>query len=78
MMGIAMGCIGMRMDDFCRCTPSEFKAIFNQWKENSESRQRGEWERVRMACLCSLQPYSKSTLTADNDIPMGGKERAKK
>lgn len=75
MMGIAMGCVGMRMDDFCRCTPSEFKAIFNQWKENNESRQRGDWERVRMACLCSLQPYSKSTLTAEDIMTFPWEEK---
>lgn len=61
-MGIALGCIGMSMQDFERCTPSEFKATFDAWNGGRERLERGEWERVRMSCLCSLQPYSKKKL----------------
>lgn len=28
-----MGCVGMRIDDFCRCTPFEFHAIAKAWHE---------------------------------------------
>lgn len=31
-----------------------------------QSRGRGEWERLRMQCLCTLQPYSKKTLDASD------------
>lgn len=57
-----MGCMGMRLNDFCLCTPAEFRAIFNAWQKREEMKQRQEWERTRMACLCSLQPYSKRKL----------------
>ena len=50
------------MQDFERCTPSEFKATFDAWNGGRERLERGEWERVRMSCLCSLQPYSKKKL----------------
>ncbi len=63
-MGIALGCIGMSMQDFERCTPSEFKAIFDAWNGGRERLERSEWERVRMSCLCALQPYSKKKLKA--------------
>lgn len=63
-MGIALGCIGMSMQDFERCTPSEFKAIFDAWNRGRERLERSEWERVRMSCLCALQPYSKKKLNA--------------
>lgn len=59
-----MGCIGMSMDDFCRCTPSEFRAAWEVWHEMHEQRERGAWERMRMECLCTLQPYSKKNLEA--------------
>ena len=59
-----MGCIGMSMDDFCRCTPSEFYATWSAWNDMRQARERGEWERMRMECLCTLQPYSKKTLEA--------------
>lgn len=31
-----------------------------------QSRERSEWERLRMQCLCTLQPYSKKTLDASD------------
>lgn len=65
-MGIALGCIGMSMQDFERCTPSEFKATFDAWNGRQERIERSEWERVRMSCLCTLQPYSKKKLQASD------------
>lgn len=62
-MGLALGCIGMSMDDFCRCTPSEFRAVYAEWSELRELERRESWERMRMECLCSLQPYSKKRLS---------------
>lgn len=61
-MGIALGCIGMSMHDFERCTPSEFKATFDAWSSGRDRLERSEWERVRMSCLCAIQPYSKKKL----------------
>lgn len=63
-----MGCIGMSMDDFCRCTPSEFRATWDVWYEMHEQRERSAWERMRMQCLCSLQPYSSKNLDAKDII----------
>ena len=59
-----MGCMGMSMEDFGRCTPSEFYAAYEAWGQMEQRRERGRWERARMQCLCSLQPYSKARLTA--------------
>ncbi len=63
---MAMGCIGMSYDDFCRCAPSEFTAVWRAWQEAEERREQGEWERLRMSCLCMLQPYSKKRLRAED------------
>ena len=57
-----MGCIGMSADDFCRCTPPEFQAVYNGWAELEQRRQREEWERTRMECTYILQPWSRKTL----------------
>lgn len=54
----------MSMQDFCQCTPFEFRAVFDAWQDWHQQRERGEWERVRMQCLCSLQPYSPKHLQA--------------
>lgn len=66
MLGIAMGCMGMSRDDFGRCTPSEFYAAYEAWHEMREQADRGDWERARMLCLCTLQPYSKKQLRASD------------
>ena len=66
MMGLALGCIGMSMDDFCRCTPSEFRAVYAEWQGLQDVLRRESWERMRMECLCSLQPYSKKRLAAED------------
>ena len=49
----------MSVDDFCRCTPAEFRAVADAWRRAEERRERSGWERTRMQCLCMLQPYSR-------------------
>ena len=52
-----MGCIGMSLDDFERCTPSEFYAAWKQWHEQMERMERSSWERTRTLALVYVQPY---------------------
>lgn len=63
-MGIALGCVGMSQSDFEQCTPSEFYAICHAWHERETQLERSRWERMRMECLCMLQPHSKKRLQA--------------
>ncbi len=58
-MGIAMGCVGMSMKDFERCTPSEFREVFDAWKQQHDQRERREWECARMTWYWAVYPYSK-------------------
>ena len=59
---MAVGRIGMSIDDFCRCTPSEFSAIAESWNEGEQLKERAAWERTRLQCTCMLQPYSRHGL----------------
>lgn len=61
---MATGCIGLGIDDFERCTPSEFRAIVEAWSNQRQNAERCEWERARMQCLCMLQPHSRRQLAA--------------
>lgn len=61
---MATGCIGLALDDFERCTPSEFRAIAEAWDGMRQRSERSEWERARMQCLCMLQPHSRRQLAA--------------
>lgn len=72
-----MGCMGMSMDDFCRCTPSEFYAAYSAWQEYRDGEARSQWERTRMQCLCMLQPYSKKRLRAQDVMQLPWDERGK-
>lgn len=65
-MAQAVGCVGMSLDDFCRCTPSEFYAVWHAWHETWQWQDRSQWERTRTECLCMLQPYSRQKLTAQD------------
>lgn len=59
-----MGCIGMSLRDFERCTPAEFYAVWNRWQKREELAQRDGWERTRMLALFMVQPWSENRLTA--------------
>ena len=61
---MALGCAGMSVDDFCRCTPSEFDEVMRAWHAREERAERRSWEQVRAQCLFALQPYSKKALEA--------------
>lgn len=61
-MSIAVGYMGMSIDDFCRCTPSEFSTIYEAWQEKSQRKEQETWEQTRFLACCILQPYSKKKL----------------
>ena len=65
MLGIALGCIGLRYDDFCRLTLEEFSHIYEQYNEREEMEERSAWERMRMLATICVQPYSKKRLKAN-------------
>ena len=79
-----MGCMGMSMDDFCRCTPFEFYAAYDTWNDLEDRREQAAWERMRMQCLCTLQPYSQKQLVAtdvmrfpwDDDVSEEGRVKS--
>ena len=66
LLGTALGCIGLSLDDFCRCTPAEFSAIHQCWADNERRKERGAWERTRMQCTTMLQPYSRHRLDPED------------
>ena len=59
--GIALGAIGMTLDDFDRIEPEEFDEVCRAW--NRTQVQDG-WERARFLARCCLQPHCKQSLKA--------------
>ena len=76
----------MTVDDFCRCTPPEFSAVAEAWAEAGQRRERAAWERTRLECTTTLQPYSRKRLDPedvmrfawDADTPDGGESLSAK
>ena len=60
--GLALGRLGMSFDDFCRCTPGEFRAALEAFREESEARERAAWDRARFTAACILQPHTRRRL----------------
>ena len=69
LLGHAIGCVGMRLDDFCRLTPSEFEAVCRSWNEREESLVRDGWERMRMGAAIGIQPHVKEKVTPQKMLP---------
>lgn len=78
LMGLALGCVGMSMDDFCRLTPFEFKKVWEQWQAMRENSERSEWQRTRMTCLYILQPYSKKRLKPSDVMTFPWEQKKRK
>lgn len=65
-----MGCLGMSLQDFCSCTPSEFNKVYAAWHDKEMRRIREGWEQTRTICICSMQPYSKKRLVPQDVMPL--------
>lgn len=65
-----MGCLGMSLQDFCSCTPSEFQKVYEAWRENALRLQREGWEQTRLICVLSIQPYSTKKLDPQVVMPL--------
>ena len=59
LMGIAIGKIGMSLNDFKRLDSYEFAAIFNSYMEKQESEYKASWEQTRSLAYCIVKPYLK-------------------
>lgn len=77
-MGIAVGCVGMSLEDFERCTPFEFYSITEQWEQEKERRMQDDWERARFQAAVSIQPYSKKPIKPTDIIKFPWEQRKKK
>ena len=76
-MGIALGCIGLSFDDFCRLDYEEFENICGAWHEHAETACRGEWERVRTLAAIIIQPHVKKAVTPKKLLPFPWDETRK-
>lgn len=69
-MGVAVGCIGMSVDDFCACEYDEFESICKAWGEMNEGRTHDAWERTRVSAAICIQPHVKGRMTPEKLLPL--------
>ena len=56
-MGIAVGQIGLAVNDFLNLTPAEFDAIYQEWWKLSESKYKAGWEQTRVIAYGVVRQY---------------------
>ena len=78
LLGFALGCVRLSYDDFCRCTPEEFNGICKAYHNQRETDYKNEWERMRMLATITIQPHTKSKITAQKLLPFPWEEINKK
>lgn len=64
-----MGVVGMSYDDFCRLSPQEFSLIYDAWVKRDETRERAEWERMRLLATITIQPHVKGHMRPEKLLP---------
>ena len=55
---MAVGRMGLSVQEFATLTPAEFDSIYNEWRDGKDFEARGEWERCRWICYCRSAPIA--------------------
>ncbi|MDD7250580.1 MAG: hypothetical protein PUH21_00990 [Prevotellaceae bacterium] len=69
LLGIALGCIHLSYDDFCRLTIDEFQEVYNAYYEKERSQYENGWQRMRMLATITIQPHVRSKITPQRLLP---------
>lgn len=57
LLGIALGCIRLSYDDFCRMNFEEFAAVYKAYVEQRDTDFKDNWQRMRMLATITIQPH---------------------
>lgn len=57
LLGIALGCIGLSYEDFCKLDFDDFAAIWKAYAEQRDADFKQEWERIRILATIVIQPH---------------------
>lgn len=78
MLGYALGCVGMRLDDFERMTPDEFSVVCEAHAKTREADSRESWEQTRALAYTLSGPYMKHKTTVQRFWPLPWDEKKEK
>ena len=77
-MGVALSCIHLSFDDFCRLTLTEFNETYKAYQSKQETEYRDEWQRTRMLAAIIIQPHCKKKVTPEKLLPFPWEKQEKK
>lgn len=69
-VGVAVGCIGLSMDDLRRLTISEFETVVKHWTNERQRQHREEWEGMRLLATIIIQPHVRRKIAAKKLLPL--------
>jgi len=59
MMSIAIGTMGLSLNDFMDLTPFQFSEIYNRWRKKKEEEEKESWDRTRYLAFAAVLPHLK-------------------
>lgn len=80
MLGIALGCIGLSYDDFCKLGYDEFASIYNSYAEQRDVDFKDRWTRMRLLATIVIQPHldKRHKITPERLLPFPWEKEKKK
>ena len=67
---MAVGCIGMPLEEFSKLYFEEFEGIFKAWREMNDAQERDAWERTRILATICIQPHVGKKITPKQILPL--------
>lgn len=71
MLGVALGCMGLSYDDFCRMDFAEFSAVWEAYATERDAAYKDRWQRMRLLASITIQPHldRRHRLTPERLLP---------
>ena len=57
LFGVALGCIGLSYDDFCKMDYDEFASVYAAYADQRDAAVKDEWSRMRLHATICIQPH---------------------
>lgn len=57
LLGIALGTIGLRYDDFCRLDFDEFASVYEAYCTERDADMKNSWNQIRTLACITIQPH---------------------
>lgn len=75
---MALGCLGLSLDDFCALSPDEFNQVHKAHIDAEIERLHGDWDRMRTQTTYLMQPHFNKQLDAKKLMPFPWEKEQKK